>query len=86
MVARLAPYAPMGHALVSGAVGLVLGTAGAVAMWHLGSHWYPVALAITAFPNSWIGGIAPSGIESNTIERGAVKRTGPHDVGPRTLD
>jgi hypothetical protein len=57
VVARLAPYAPMGHALVSGAAGLVLGTTGAVAMWHLGSHWYPVALAITALPNSWIGGL-----------------------------
>jgi hypothetical protein len=46
----------MAHALTSGALGLVLGAAGAAARWDLGSHWYPVALALTAVPYAWLGG------------------------------
>ena len=57
IVARFAPYAPMGHALVSGALGLVLSIAGAVVQWDLGSHWYPIAIALTAVPYSWLGGV-----------------------------
>jgi hypothetical protein len=57
LVARLAPYAPMAHALISGGLGLVAGTAGAAARWDLGSHWYPVALALTAVPYAWLGGL-----------------------------
>jgi hypothetical protein len=56
IVARFAPYAPMGHALVSGVLGLVLSIAGAVAQWDLGSHWYPIAIVLTAVPYSWLGG------------------------------
>jgi len=56
VVARLAPYAPLAHALISGALGLVAGAAGAAARWDLGSHWYPVALALTAVPYAWLGG------------------------------
>ena len=56
IVARLAPYAPMAHALISGALGLVVGAAGAAARWDLGSHWYPVALALTSVPYAWLGG------------------------------
>ena len=57
IVARFAPYAPMGHALVSGALGFVLSIAGAVAQWDLGSHWYPIAIVLTAVPYSWLGGV-----------------------------
>jgi hypothetical protein len=57
LVARFAPYAPMGHALVSGALGFVLSVAGAVAQWDLGSHWYPIAIVLTAVPYSWLGGV-----------------------------
>ncbi len=56
LVARFAPYAPMGHVLVWGAFGLVVSIAGAVAQWDLGSHWYPVAIVVTAVPYSWLGG------------------------------
>jgi len=56
IVARFAPYAPMGHALISGVLGLVLSIAGAVAQWDLGSHWYPIAIVLTAVPYSWLGG------------------------------
>ncbi|MEO8465346.1 MAG: hypothetical protein ABI640_08385 [Gammaproteobacteria bacterium] len=57
VVARFAPYAPMGHALVSGVLGLVLSILGAIAQWDLGSHWYPVAIVLTAVPYSWLGGL-----------------------------
>ena len=60
IAARLAPDRPMQHALVLGAVGLVLSTAGAVATWNrgpeFGPHWYPLALIATALPCAWAGG------------------------------
>lgn len=56
IAARLAPNAPMRHALVLGAVGLAMSIAGAVAMWDAGANWYPVSLALTALPCSWLGG------------------------------
>ena len=57
IVARVAPYAPMGHALASGALGLVLSIVGAIAQWDLGSHWYPIAIVLTAVPYAWLGGV-----------------------------
>jgi hypothetical protein len=58
VVARLAPNRPMGHALLGGAIGMVLATAGAAATWNkgLGPHWYPLALIVTALPSAWAGG------------------------------
>jgi uncharacterized membrane protein len=60
ITARLAPNRPMQHALVLGAVGVVLGTVGAVATWNrvppLGPHWYPVALVALSLPQCWLGG------------------------------
>jgi hypothetical protein len=58
VVARLAPNRPMGHALLGGAIGMALGTVGAVATWikGLGPHWYPLALIVTALPSAWVGG------------------------------
>jgi hypothetical protein len=58
IVARLAPSAPMAHALISGVIGVIATTAGAVATWNsnLGPHWYPIALVITALPCAWVGG------------------------------
>jgi uncharacterized membrane protein HdeD (DUF308 family) len=61
ITARLAPSRPMQHALVLGAVGVVLGTVGAVATWNrvppLGPHWYPLALVVLAVPQCWLGGV-----------------------------
>lgn len=58
ITARLAPDRPMGHALVGGAIGLVLSVVGAVVTWNkdLGPHWYPLALVATALPCAWVGG------------------------------
>jgi hypothetical protein len=56
--ARLAPYRPMWHALMGAIIGMIIGTAGAVATWNkdLGPHWYPIALVVTGIPCAWIGG------------------------------
>lgn len=57
VVARLAPSAPMGHALISGLIGVVATTAGAIATWNsnLGPHWYAIVLVVTALPTAWLG-------------------------------
>jgi len=59
IAARYSPYAPMSHALILGVVGTVLGGAGAVATipMHLGPAWYPIAIAATALPCAWVGGV-----------------------------
>jgi hypothetical protein len=58
ITARLAPQNPMRHVLVLGIVGLVLSAAGAIAAipMNLGPAWYPIALALTALPCTWLGG------------------------------
>jgi hypothetical protein len=58
IAARLAPYAPMGHALILGAVGFVLSLAGAIAAipLDLGPSWFPIALVLTTLPCAWLGG------------------------------
>ena len=63
VAAALAPANPMRHAVILGAIGLALSIAGVVAneMNHLGPTWYPIALAITAFPSAWLGGRLRSG-------------------------
>jgi hypothetical protein len=59
IVARMAPYRPMAHALASGAVGFVLSIVGAVATWdqgpEFGPKWYPLSLIVTALPGAWAG-------------------------------
>jgi hypothetical protein len=58
LTARVAPYRPMGHALVGGLIGFALSILGAVVTWNkdLGPHWYPLALIATAMPAAWLGG------------------------------
>jgi len=58
VIARLAPNRPMGHALLAGALGMIVSALGAAATWNrtVGQHWYPVVLALTAMPTAWIGG------------------------------
>lgn len=60
VTARLAPHAPMRHAMIVGVIGFVLSIAGAVVTWNkgpaFGPHWYPVALIVTALPCAWVGG------------------------------
>jgi hypothetical protein len=58
LTARLAPDRPMKHALMLGYVGTVLGLIGVVVTWNLGlgPRWYPIALAVLAIPQCWLGG------------------------------
>ena len=59
LTARLAPRHPMRHALIGGAIGLVLSIVGVIAATQvdLGPIWYPIALAVSVMPTSWLGGI-----------------------------
>jgi hypothetical protein len=59
IAARLAPGAPMRHAVILGLIGLVPGMAGviAAASSDLGPLWYPVALALIGLPCCWLGGV-----------------------------
>src|SRR2546422_1193492 len=58
IAARYAPHAPMGHALILGAVGTVVGTAGAVCYHpqHLGAARGPLADSATSLPGGRVGG------------------------------
>jgi hypothetical protein len=60
LTAYLAPNAPMRHVTILGIAGFIAGSAGALAaitLSDLGPDWYPIALAITAFPCVWLGGV-----------------------------
>lgn len=59
LAARLAPRAPLAHVWVLGGIGLILAVAGAVVAipQDLGPRWYPIALAVTALPCVWLGGV-----------------------------
>lgn len=56
ITAKLAPSRPMRHAIILGIVGTIGGTLGVIASWDLGSHWYPILLAVLALPSTWWGG------------------------------
>jgi hypothetical protein len=60
IAARLAPSAPMRHVRVLAIIAVLLSTAGAigaVVAADLGPAWYPIALAISADPSVWLGGV-----------------------------
>jgi len=58
VTARLAPSAPMRHAIILGIIGFVLSLIGTIvgARLNLGPLWYPLALVVTAIPCAWLGG------------------------------
>jgi hypothetical protein len=59
VAARFAPNAPMRHALMLGAIGLLpsaVGVGAALSM-DLGPSWYPIALFLTVMPCAWLGGV-----------------------------
>jgi hypothetical protein len=59
LAARLAPRNPMRHAFVLAIIGLVMGVMGVIATsgLDLGPRWYPIAIAVTALPCTWVGGL-----------------------------
>lgn len=56
VAARLAPTNAMKHVCVLGVIGTIAGVLGVVAGWNLSQHWYPIALAVLAYPSVWVGG------------------------------
>jgi hypothetical protein len=59
VTARLAPHSPMRHVWIGGFIGFALCVIGAITTipLKLGPAWYPIALALTALPCAWIGGV-----------------------------
>jgi hypothetical protein len=53
---KLAPSRPLRHAMIIGWIGLLLTIAGAIAMWHVPPHWYPISLILLTLPSAWSGG------------------------------
>jgi hypothetical protein len=59
ITARLAPHSSVRHAVILGIIGFVVATVGAIGaitQYDLGPNWYPIALALTALPCTWLGG------------------------------
>lgn len=57
LTARFAPSRPMLHAMILGAIGLVLSTLGAIgaSQANLSPIWFPLALIATTLPCAWLG-------------------------------
>jgi hypothetical protein len=60
LTAWLAPNRPVLHALILGAIGVIISAAGAAATWNkgreFGPRWYSIALVVLSFPLAWLGG------------------------------
>ncbi len=54
--ARLAPHHPQRHANILGALGVAANLAGLSILPDWSQAWYPILLALLAFPASWWGG------------------------------
>lgn len=56
VTAALALTNPKRHVMILGIIGTLAGVGGVVAGWTLSQHWYPIALAVLAYPSVWLGG------------------------------
>ncbi len=56
LTAWTAPLNPKTHVMVLGILGTIGGLIGVVVGWDLSSHWYPISLAVLAYPSVWLGG------------------------------
>ena len=72
VTARLAPRHALRHVVVLGVIGFLGALAGAITMIprELGPDWYPIALVVTAFPLTGLGGV--------------LHRVGPTERSPTT--
>lgn len=59
LTAKLAPNNPVRHTVIGGLIGTLVATAGAIGaiQMDIGPAWYPIALAATGLPLSWLGGV-----------------------------
>jgi hypothetical protein len=74
LTARLAPRAPLTHALILGAIGTALSTAAVIGTegMNLGPRWYPIALAISALPCAFVGGLLYRALHRPAAARGSA--------------
>ncbi len=56
VTALLAPQNKNTHVAVLGIIGTFAGIGGVIIGWNLSDHWYPIALAATAYLFVWLGG------------------------------
>lgn len=56
ITAVLAPAHGTRHAIILGIIGIIISTVGVVVAWDKSPHWYPIALAVTSLPCTWLGG------------------------------
>lgn len=56
VTAWLSPSRPMRHVIILGSIGAALCVVGIIVAWNLSERWYRIALAVTAFPVTWMGG------------------------------
>lgn len=56
VTAWLAPSNPMRLVIILGILGTLGGIGGVIGGWNLSAHWYPIAIAVLAFPSVWVGG------------------------------
>ena len=75
ITAKLAPFAPIHHAVLLGMLSFVLSAVGAIVtiLLKLSPAWYPLALARTAFPAAAVGGVLYSKQSRDRRERSALK-------------
>lgn len=59
VVARFAPCHAVPHAIVLGAIGMLLAALGAIVAirGNFGPAWYPILLALSSVPTAWLGGV-----------------------------
>ncbi|MEJ0054927.1 MAG: hypothetical protein WDN75_04340 [Bacteroidota bacterium] len=55
LTASLSLANPVKHAIILGIIGTVVSIIGVVVMWNASENWYPIALAATALPTTWLG-------------------------------
>ncbi len=56
VTARLAPSRPMMHALILGALGLVMNIVATISLWGTAPAWYHILNLLLVMPYAWIGG------------------------------
>ena len=56
VTARLAPNRPMRHALILGALGLIMNIAATISLWDTAPAWYHILNLLLVMPYAWIGG------------------------------
>jgi hypothetical protein len=56
LTARIAPSHPMRHALILGAIGLVISLYATTKMWGSAPAWYHIINLVLVMPYAWLGG------------------------------